>query len=188
MQALVASGLRMHEIEELSRESRPLLAGLLKHDPWPVPAMWWREQIRYGKREGRYHVIAQLAVGADNERPNGARVVATALAMLQQITDVNNLWYADHEVPMDAAAVTGTHECRDLLAKVEASARKDGEMASDLLRSVGETVEITESVMEENARLRRELSELRARIDGLQVQILDAYSAAGADGSDDEGG
>lgn len=180
---LAGSGLTAQDIAELARESRPLLAGLLNHAPWPVPSMWWSDQIRSGKREGTHHVAIQMALGADNERPNGARLVATALAILQEVHDVNTVYYADHDVPMDAAAVTGTHEMRDLLAKVETLARSDADMATNLLRSVGETVEIPESVLEENRRLRQELTELRARIDNLQVQILHAYSAGAPDDS-----
>lgn len=175
---LLASGLLTEEIEELSRESRPLLSGLLCRESWPVPAMWWREQIRYGKREGKYHVTVQMALGADNERPNGARVAASALAMLQRLHDVNTVYYADHDQPMDAAAITGTHEMRDLMQKIETLARSDGEMANDLLHSVGESVDIPESVLEENRRLRQELTEIRARLDGVQLQILEVASLA----------
>ena len=185
---LVNSGLLTQEIEELARESRPLLARLLHHEPWPVPAMWWRAQIRHGKREGRYHVFLHLAIGADNERPNGTREVATALGMLQYINDVNNIWYANHAVPMDASAVTGTHEIRDLLMKLQSLAQQHIDTATNLLCSLGETVDIPQSVTEENHRLRRELSDLRARIDSLQVQILDAYSAGDRDRAPDGDG
>ena len=183
---LVKSGLRTQEIEELSRESRPLLARLLQHEPWPVPSMWGREQIRHGKREGRYHVSLHLAIGADNERPNGTREDATALGMLQYINEVNNIWYSHHSVPIDASAVTGTHEIRDLLLKLQSLAQQQVDTATNLLCSLGETVDIPQSVTEENHRLRRELNEFRSLIDSLQVQILDAYSAGAQDRAADD--
>ena len=174
--ALACSDLTTQDITELARESRPILAELLDHDPWPVPALWWGDQIRAGKREGARHVAAFMAMGADNERPNGARLAAAALAILRHLHDVNSVYYADHDVPMDAAAVTGTHEMRDLLRKVEALAGTDADMATVLLRSVGDPVDIPESVLAENHRLRDELADLQARIDGVQLQLMEFAS------------
>jgi len=185
---LAGSGLTTQDINELARESRPLLASLLNHTPWPVPSLWWRDQIRSGKRDGAHHVAMMEALGADNERPNGTRQVATALSIVQHIHEVNSVYYTDHDVPMDAAAVTGTHIIRELLHDLQAIAKQDADLSTDLLRSVGETVEIRESILEENHRLREELADMRARIDNMQVQILDAYSAGAEDRAPDEDG
>jgi hypothetical protein len=187
---LFRAGFTTQDLFELARESRPLLKGLLGNKPWPVEPMWWHDQSRQGKREGAGWVAMHLAVGADHERPNGIRMVATALAMVQVGHEVNTVWYTDHDVPMDAAAITGTHEIRDLLNKLASIAASDADLSSQLLRSAGEEVKIPDNVLEENLQLRRELRELHARLDSVQVQLLEVLNASGrvvSDAADGQG-
>ncbi len=136
----------LQEIEALSAASRPVLSRLLPQDPdyesWPVPAYWWSEQTELGRLDVARYVAHAMAIGSDDEPPNGARFVAASLGLLELIHNVNEAHYATRTVPMDDCSVDGVRHIRSVLFRLADLAAGDAAVRADLLADYAQRVEI----------------------------------------------
>ena len=173
---LVEAGMDLSEIEALGAASRPVLSQLMsqvpEYRPWPVPAYWWSEQSELGRFDVARYVAHAMAIGADDERPNGARFVAASLELLERIHSVNENYYATHDVPMDDCSVEGVRHIRSTLLRLADLAAEDAAVGADLLANYGQRVEIREHLVAENERLRDQIAKLSARLDSAELDLL----------------